>query len=48
MKRILALFAVLSLALASAAYADGAGCSDKAKAEKNKSSTLIDTVAEVR
>jgi hypothetical protein len=49
MKRLLALFAVLGLALSSAAYAgDGAGCSEKAKAEKNKTSTLIDTVAELR
>ncbi|MBL8526869.1 MAG: hypothetical protein JNL68_04215 [Burkholderiales bacterium] len=48
MKRMFALLAALGLALSSAAYADGAGCSEKAKAEKNKTSTLVDPAPEMR
>ncbi len=49
MKRLLALLAALGLALSSAAYAgDGAGCSEKTKADKNKTSTLVDSAPELR
>lgn len=49
MKRLFALLAALGLALSSVAYAgDGAGCSEKAKAEKNKTSTLVDPAPEMR
>ena len=49
MNRLLSLLAVLGLVLSSSAYAgDGAGCSEKAKAEKNKTSTLVEPAQEMR
>ena len=49
MTRLFSLLAALGLALSSAAYAgDGAGCSEKAKADKNKTSTLVEPAQEVR
>jgi hypothetical protein len=49
MTRLFSLLAALGLALSSAAYAgDGAGCSEKAKAEKNKTSTLVEPAPETR
>lgn len=49
MKRLLSLLAAcLALALTASAYADGPGCSEKAKAEKGKTSTLVEPAAEMR
>jgi hypothetical protein len=49
MSRLFSLLAALGLAMSSAVYAgDGAGCSEKAKAEKNKTSTLVEPALEMR
>jgi len=47
MKRLVALLAVIGLSLSSVVYAgDGASCSEKAKSEKNKTSTVIEPASE--
>lgn len=49
MKRLLSLLALcLGIAFSFAAVADGQGCSEKAKAEKNKGSTLVEPAPEMR
>jgi hypothetical protein len=50
MKRLLSLLALcFGLAVSFATIAgDGPGCSEKAKAEKNKTSTLVDPAPEMR
>jgi hypothetical protein len=49
MKRLLSLLTLcLGLAFSFAAVADGQGCSEKAKAEKNKTSTLVEPAPEMR
>lgn len=49
MKRLLSLIALcLGFAVSFAAYAEGPGCSEKAKAEKGKTSTLAEPAPEIR
>jgi hypothetical protein len=49
MTRFFSLLAALGLAMSSAVYAgDGAGCTEKTKAEKNKTSTLAEPAQEMR
>jgi len=47
MKRLLSLVALaLGIAFSFAAFADGQGCSEKAKAEKGKTSSLVQPAPE--
>jgi hypothetical protein len=49
MKRLLSLLAAcFALSLSAAAFADGPGCSEKAKGEKGKTSTLVEPAPEMR